>query len=348
MIRKNRQTSVIKRMYAGFTVMVALFVATVILMLNGTSRIHSQLESVTSDALPLVSLANQTSVKLLSADKIFKDFLTSQDPQIMLAYEKKFKLLYNDFSSALKQLSDISKDNPALNKQLSAIYELEERYFSESNHAMENYRAQLIAQQERQKAIRHFQQLQTELRVGMKEYINEQDNIAVKLMAKSYFAQLKKTETITSDALASYKIEKIRKAIKNNKRSVTRLNYSYSSLTAQLPSLKDTFDDSVKQFTQDVGKKGGVLDLHFSYVEASNSLYANISVLAAEVDQAMVILDTFRSEADQLMNNAIASANKSYTDGYACLLLFLPCFLVGYWLKMYVILCNLYLKPLKF
>ena len=317
MIKKTRQTSVIKRMYAGFAVMVALFVATVVLMLNGTNRIHSQLEFVTANALPLVSLANQTSVKLLSADKIFKDFLTSQDPELMLAYEKKFNRQHNDFSSALKQLSAISKDHPALNNQLNAIYELEERYFLNSNQAMENYRAQLIAEHDRQKAIRRFQQLQTELRIGMKEYINKQDNIAVKLMAKSYFAQLKKTETITSDALASDKIEIIRKAIKNNKRSVTRLNYSYSGLTAQLPSLKDIFDDSVKQFTQDVGKKGGVLDVHFSYVEASNHLYDNISVLATEVDQAMVILDTFRSEANLLMNNAIENANRSYTDGYS-------------------------------
>ena len=281
MVKNRRQTSVIKRMYAGFAVMVALFVATLVLMLNGTSRIHSQLESVTSDALPLVSIANQTSVKLLSADKIFKDFLTSQDPERMQDYEDKFNLLHNDFLSSLKQLSEISKENPTLNDQLNAIYKLEKRYFSESNQAMENYRTQLTAQQNRQKAIRRFQQLQTELSSGMKEYISKQNNITIKMMAIGYFSLLKKMETITSDALVSNKIEIIREAIINNKRNITHLNSSYSGLTAQLPSLKDTFDDSVKQFTQDVGKKGGVLDLHFSYIEASNNLYTNISVLTA-------------------------------------------------------------------
>lgn len=52
-MKNNRQTSVIKRMYAGFALMVALLVATVVLMLDGTSRIHRQLDSVTSDAFPL-------------------------------------------------------------------------------------------------------------------------------------------------------------------------------------------------------------------------------------------------------------------------------------------------------
>ncbi|MCW8329169.1 methyl-accepting chemotaxis protein [Photobacterium sp. SDRW27] len=315
-MKKKRQTSVIKRMYAGFALMTALLVATVVLMLDGAARIHNQLDSVTSDAFPLVSLANQTSVNLLAADKLFKDFLTSQNVERMQGYEEKFISAHQDFSSALKQLSVISKDNSVLSNQLTALLALEERYFSESHKAMENYRAQLNAQQERQKAVRRFQQLQTELRVGMKEYINKQDNVAVKLMAKSYFIKLKQTETITSDALASNDIEIITKALKDNKRSVTRLNYAYKGLVAQLPSLKEAFDHSVEQFTRDIGKKGGVLDQHFNYVEAGQRLYANISKLASEVDQAMRILDTFHDEAEQLMDEAIESANESYENGH--------------------------------
>jgi methyl-accepting chemotaxis protein len=316
MIKKSRQTSIIKRMYAGFAVMVVLFVATVTLMLNGTSRIYNQLESVNEDALPLLAHANQTSVNLLMADKIFKDFLTTQDPRRMQDYESKFALAHQSFSEALGQLADISAGNAALNNQLSALVALEERYFSESSKAMSNYKTQLATQRERQKAIRHFQQLQTELQIGMKEYINNQEDIAVKLMAKSYFTQLKKTETITSDALTSDKIAAISKAMKGNKRSVTRLNFAYRGLTAQLPPLKEVFDEPVKQFIQDVGKKGGVLDQHFKYVKASNVLYANITVLATEVDKAMAILETFRSEAEQAMDNAIDNADQIYTDGY--------------------------------
>ena len=312
----NRQTSVIKRMYAGFAVMVLLFVATVVLMLNGTNRIYNQLESVNEDALPLLAYANQTSVNLLIADKIFKDFLTTQDAQRMQDYESKFALAHQNFSDALAKLTEISAGNGALSDQLSALTEIEARYFSESNNAMSNYKTQLATQQVRKKAIRHFQQLQTELQIGMKEYINNQDNIAVKLMAKSYFAQLKKTESITSDALASDKVKAIKKAMKGNKRSVTRLNFAYGGLTAQLPPLKEAFDEPVKQFIQDVGKKGGVLDQHFKYVKASNVLYANITVLAEEIDQAMTILATFRGEAEQTMDKAIDNANKIYTDGY--------------------------------
>ncbi|WP_019616542.1 methyl-accepting chemotaxis protein [Psychromonas ossibalaenae] len=316
MIKKNRQTSVIKRMYAGFSVMVLLFVATVALMLNGTSRIHKQLESVNTDALPLVTFANQTSVKLLIADKIFKDFLTSQDPLRMQSYEDKFSAAQQDANDALNKLAKISADNPALNSQLSELLAIEKRYFSEVNKAMDNYKTQLNAQQERQKTARRFQKLQTDLRLGMIEYINEKGTDTVKLLAKGYFEKLKSIETITSDALSSDDISKISKAMKVNKRSVTRLKFAYQAIVTQMPGFKDEFENSTRQFFQDAGKKGGVLDQHHIFIKARNLLYANIAVLAAEVDQAMTILAAFRAEADQLMNSAIDNANQIYTDGY--------------------------------
>lgn len=315
-IKQNRQTSVIRRMYAGFAVMVVLFISTVVLMLNGTSRVYQQLEFVSTDALPLVSIANQTSVKLLVADKIFKDFLTSQNLQRMQDYEGKFTLAQQEFTSALGELAKISVDHPALSEQFTALSLLEKSYFSESHVAMTNYRAQLAAQSERQEAARRFQKLQTELRLGMKEYINNQDEMAVKLMSKSYFDKLKKTEAITSDALSSDSLKNIAKAIKTNKRSVSRLNFAYGALVSQLPSLKGEFDKSVDQFTLDVGKKGGILDLHQKYVIASSKLYDNIAVLAANVDQSMTILETFRSEADHVMGGALDSANTTYKNGY--------------------------------
>jgi len=316
MLIKNRKTSVIKRMYAGFTVMVLLFIATVALMLNGTSLIHTQLQSVNSNALPLVTFANQTSVKLLIADKIFKDFLTSQDTQRMQDYEKNFSLAQQDFSHALAKLAKISADNSALNSQLNELLALETRYFSESSKAMENYKTQLTAQLERQKTARRFQKLQTDLRLGMIQYINDKGTETVKLLAKGYFDKLKSIETTTSDALASDDVTLISKAMKSNKRSVTRLKFAYQAIVTQMPSFRDEFGLSTTQFIQDAGTKGGVLDQHFVFTKSRISLYESIAILASEVDQAMSILATFRDQADQLMKVAINNATKIYNDGY--------------------------------
>ncbi|WP_022942493.1 methyl-accepting chemotaxis protein [Psychromonas hadalis] len=316
-LKKMRQTSVIRRMYAGFTLMVILFISTVLLMLNGTSRVYQQLESVNSDALPLVTFANQTSVELLMADKFFKDFLTSQDLPRMDDYESKFSVAHQNFSLALAKLAEVSVDIPALSDQLNALFSLEKRYFSESNKAMNNYRAQLATQQARQDASRRFQKLQGELRAGMKEFVNNEDDITLKMISKSYFMRLKYTETVTSDALASFDIKKITKAIKANKVGVARLKGAYASLTKKLPALKNEFSESFAQFSKDVGEKEGILDLHYNYAMASNELYRNIAVLAGEVDQAMDILETFRSESKQVMNSALNSANEIYKNSYS-------------------------------
>ncbi|MDX1301949.1 methyl-accepting chemotaxis protein [Photobacterium sp.] len=311
-----RQASVIRRMYAGFAVMVGLMAATIVLMLDGTSRIHQQLESVTTDALPLVSTTNQTSVRLLAADKIFKDFLTSQDPVRMQTYEANFTQAHEAFGDARDQLVKSAESNPELSAHLSNLLALEERYFTEAHTAMTNYRTQLLAQEERLQSARRFQRLHTELSVRMKEYIDDQDNISVKMMAKSYFIKLKQTETATSDALATDDIEKIAAAVKSNKKSVNHLGFSYRGLSAQLPALKTIFDKTVEQYTQDIGKKGGVLDLHFEYIDARNRLYDNIATLAAEIDQAMGLLDNFRSQANTQMDTAIETANTAYDQSY--------------------------------
>ncbi|WP_305839150.1 methyl-accepting chemotaxis protein [Photobacterium leiognathi] len=302
-------------MYSGFVVMVALFVLTIVLMLDGTNRIHNQLTTVTTDALPLVSISNKVSVKLLAADKTFKDFLTSQDPAAMKTYEADFHKATKEFASARQELVAIAESNPELTNYINALTALEQRYFAEAQVAMQNYRTQMLAGDERQQSARRFQRLQAELSIGMKEYINEQDNMAVKMMAKNFFVKLKETETITSDALATDDIRSIETAIKANKRSVNHLANAFRSLTTLLSGLKDSFGKSINQYTLDIGKKGGVLDQHYEYIEAKTRLYNNIATLTKEVNQAMSILEQFNQQATNQMDQAIQTADSTYNQG---------------------------------
>ncbi len=314
-MKKSSQTSVIRRMYSGFVVMVALFVLTIVLMLDGTNRIHNQLTTVTTDALPLVSISNKVSVKLLAADKTFKDFLTSQDPAAMKTYEADFHKATKEFASARQELVAVAESNPELTNYINALTALEQRYFAEAQIAMQNYRTQMLAGDERQQSARRFQRLQAELSIGMKEYINEQDNMAVKMMAKNFFVKLKETETITSDALATDDISSIETAIKANKRSVNHLANAFRSLTTLLSGLKDSFGKSINQYTLDIGKKGGVLDQHYEYIEAKTRLYNNIATLTKEVNQAMSILEQFNQQATNQMDQAIQTADSTYNQG---------------------------------
>ena len=53
--------SVIKRMYAGFALIIIMFAVTITIMMNSMNQIHSNFESVSETSLPLVALSNQTS-----------------------------------------------------------------------------------------------------------------------------------------------------------------------------------------------------------------------------------------------------------------------------------------------
>lgn len=179
------QGSVIKRMYAGFALIIVLFAVTITIMTNGMNQIHSNFETVSKTSLPLVSLSNQTSVELLSADKSFKDFLTTQNQERMAQMRSEFGQSQTDFNQTLNELENASKAYPALAEPLAQLREIESSYFAEANEAMNNYEAMFAAQNEVQKSSRRFQKLHTELTVGMKEYVDDQSSISVKVMARA-------------------------------------------------------------------------------------------------------------------------------------------------------------------
>ncbi|KIP67711.1 chemotaxis protein [Vibrio harveyi] len=307
--------SVIKRMYAGFALIIVLFAVTIAIMMGGMNDIHGKFETVSKSSLPLVSLSNQTSVELLSADKSFKDFLTTENKQRMDEMRQEFAKSQQRFEGTLGQLEVASQIYPSLAEPFSQLKELEQSYFTEAKEAMDNYEAMFAAQEEVQKSSRRFQKLNTELSVGLKEYVADQSSISVKVMAKSYFIKLKDAEVITSDALASSNPEFVTQAVAKNRKAVTHLNYAFRGLVTQLPELKKAFGDSVDQFTRDVGMRGGVLDQHNNYLSARSALYNNIANLATKVDSSMSILEQFTTTATDKLNESLTDAGDIYSAG---------------------------------
>ncbi|EEZ88310.1 methyl-accepting chemotaxis protein [Vibrio harveyi 1DA3] len=288
---------------------------TIAIMMGGMNDIHGKFETVSKSSLPLVSLSNQTSVELLSADKSFKDFLTTENKQRMDEMRQEFAKSQQTFEATLSQLEVASQIYPSLAEPFSQLKELEQSYFTEAKEAMDNYEAMFAAQEEVQKSSRRFQQLNTELSVGLKEYVADQSSISVKVMAKSYFIKLKDAEVITSDALASSNPEFVTEAVTKNRKAVTHLNYAFRGLVTQLPELQKAFGESVEQFTRDVGMRGGVLDQHNNYLSARAALYNNIANLATKVDSSMSILEQFTTTATDKLNESLADAGDIYSAG---------------------------------
>ncbi|NOH26603.1 methyl-accepting chemotaxis protein [Vibrio mediterranei] len=309
------QGSVIRRMYAGFTLIVILFVITIMIMLSGMNQIHQYFGSVSKSSLPLVSLSNQTSVQLLSADKSFKDFLTTQNEERMTIRREEFSASMEEFGRDLEQLASASAGFPELENRIGELREVQARYSEEAQEAMDNYQSMFSAQEQVQLSTRRFQKLHSDLSVGMKEYVDDASSISVKVMAKSYFIKLKDAELITSDALASSDTVFVQEAVNKNRKAVTHLNYAYRGLVTQMPELKKVFESSVEQFTKDVGQKGGVLDQHNNYLIARAALYQNIENLALEVDGAMVTLNGFTETATANLNQSLEQAGTIYDEG---------------------------------
>lgn len=307
--------SVIRRMYAGFSLIVILFIVTVVLMIDGMNAIHTKFETVTQNSLPLVAHSNKTSVQLLSADKLFKDYLTSDDPDRMQQIRQEFSQSKALFSGTFQNLESASSNYPQATQHIEALKLVEDSYFGEAQQAMDNYLSMFEAEARVAKSTQAFQKMNTELTVGMKEYVAKQSSISVKLMARSYFSKLEEAVHITSDALSSTDRELVEKAVSKNKKAVTHLNYAFNSLAAQAPELKERFQGSVEQFSRDIGMAGGVLDQYNEFLHARQKLYQNIANLTQQVDQAMAILSQFNDLATQELDRSLEQAGTIYRDG---------------------------------
>ncbi|MDR9827407.1 methyl-accepting chemotaxis protein [Vibrio sp. FNV 38] len=307
--------SVIRRMYAGFTLIIVLFVITTYMMISGMNQIHTNFKSVSDVALPLVSQSNETAVRLLSADKSFKDFLTTENPARMAEAREQFGQAQTAFETSFRDLTSISSNNPTLAQEVTQLQEIEARYFEEADNAMDNYVAMFAAQEAVQESTRRFQRLHTELSVGMKEYVDDAESASVKFLAKSYFIKLRDAEVITSDALASTDIDYVLEAVNANKKAVTHLNYAFNGLANQMPRLKNNFGGSVDIFSQDIGQKGGVLDQHSHYLQSRYALYQNIANLGVDIDSAMALLNAFNAAASSGLDTSLIEAGNVYDQG---------------------------------
>ncbi|RXJ72417.1 methyl-accepting chemotaxis protein [Veronia nyctiphanis] len=314
-MKSPKKGSVITRMYLGFAVLAGSLIATNSINLLGSEEIHTQLNTVASEAVPLVSYSNQTSVSLLSADKIFKDYLTSNDSDRANQVLENFQAAQVNFEKASEKLQQSASVIPELDERFTQLNEIKERYFAEVQLAIENVNVQRETERKVAKARRDFQRQQSALTIGMKELIAEKGSTTLKIISRTYFKKLAETEAQTSDALASDDLEFIAKAMKKNFRSTKQLSSSFRSLSSQLPELKKTFQADVDKFIIDVSKDGGVLQQHQSYLLSSQRLNQNITNLARDVDSAMILLDDFRTSANTVMTNSIASADKAFTNG---------------------------------
>jgi len=68
-------------------------------------------------------------VALLAADKVFKDFLTSQDISAMSQYQHNFKQAEQDYLHAQQQLADIIIRHPDLASNMEQLFQLQQSYF---------------------------------------------------------------------------------------------------------------------------------------------------------------------------------------------------------------------------
>ena len=149
--------SIVKRVLAGFALLVALMIITSIISALAISGLSRSLSSVAGEMVPLVDQANKVGIELLSANSHFKDSITTRQPEAMEQSRSAFNANRDEFKQQLERLSGMIGDDATLASQLAALRKVDSQFFELAPVIMRDYRSSLEEQRKVRAEAADFQ-----------------------------------------------------------------------------------------------------------------------------------------------------------------------------------------------
>ena len=111
--------SVVGRVLGGFVLLVGLMILASVTSGVAISTLNRNLSSVAGELVPLVDQANQVGIEMLTANRHFKDVITSRQNSAMDQSEQAFSASRGEFQRQLHALKDKASSYPALLEALA-------------------------------------------------------------------------------------------------------------------------------------------------------------------------------------------------------------------------------------
>lgn len=182
--------SVVRRVLGGFVLLVGLMILASVISGIAIATLNRNLSSVAGELVPLVDQANKVGIELLSANRHFKDVITSRQNSAMDQSEQAFAASREEFQQQLQALKTMAASYPALSDALAPLETIDDQFFDLANVTMRDYRAIVADEAKVKAAAADFQLNLPQLRRFVGAAVQELGDDYVRFMADEYLAQL--------------------------------------------------------------------------------------------------------------------------------------------------------------
>ncbi|GAA5214963.1 methyl-accepting chemotaxis protein [Corallincola platygyrae] len=309
--------SVVLRVSIGFAVLVGLMLIISGVSLLGMTGLNSQLVKVTNDAVPLVEEANKASITLLTANKHFKDFITSKDVAAMDQAEQAFADSESQLKAQLESLSTVAGEQQEIQSLLSQLSFLDERFFGEARAAMASYRQIQANKAQVNSEVADFYIMLPQLKKFIGDAVHKLQDDYIRNAMEEYFLALNSMEGPTIKALSSDQLEEVDRIIAQNGRNHKNYKTKLDDLEYEIPSLQNDVGFILERLDKALISSDGVLANHRNLVFLTDDVFNNAAEAAGAIEEANGILEQVTQQATSFVNKASNDASAALKNGLA-------------------------------
>ncbi|WP_163133529.1 methyl-accepting chemotaxis protein [Agarivorans sp. Alg241-V36] len=287
-----------------------MMVLTNVLSLQTGSRFNQQLDTVTEEATPLVLQSSQFAVDLLTADKYFKDALTSSESDVIKASSEAFEQSELVFISSLGTLRSMSEGNQELESQLDALNALDQNYFQVAKQVMNDNINYLEDLQAVKRSSNQLSVMLPQLKKNLSDKVAALNDDYIRWAAESFLNAMAVIELNTLEGLNTSQSKKVSVILKRNNKLIKNFLSATSDLEEEIPELRNDMGHQIDQFVKDSTKSDGVLAAHLKVTQDSEAIAQRVGETSLQITEAISQLSSINDIANAQVDSASENANK--------------------------------------
>ncbi|WP_035476224.1 methyl-accepting chemotaxis protein [Aliagarivorans taiwanensis] len=302
--------SIVHRVNIGFALLVLMMLIASALNIRAGGLIANQLDEVTNNANPLVLESSQFAVDLLTADKHFKDALTSVNPESIQSSQDNFEQSQLDFVQQIGSLLQSTQPYPELRQRIEALNQLESDYFQVAMQVMRDnvsYREQVT---QVRRSASQLQIMLPQLKKNLSDKVILLDDDYIRWASESFLNAMATIELNTMDGLSRDDSENIAKSLARNKNLLKTFEEATSNLEDEIPELRNDIGHQIDQFVRDTTADTGALARHLELVTQRETIEQRTAEVAVLISDAVEQLNEINRIANQIAADAAAEAHQ--------------------------------------
>ncbi|WP_055731982.1 methyl-accepting chemotaxis protein [Agarivorans gilvus] len=304
-----KNVSIVHRVNFGFGFLVLMMVLTNILSLQTGNKFNQQLDLVTEEATPLVLQSSEFAVDLLTADKHFKDALTSQNADAIKASGEAFAQSELVFVSSLGTLRSMAEGNNELESHLDTLNNLDQNYFRVATQVIQDYIAYLEAEQNVKRSTNLLSVMLPQLKKNLSDKVVALNDDYIRWASESFLNAMAVVELNTLEGLNTTESAKVEVIFKRNKKLIKNFLEATSDLEDEIPELRNDMGHQIDQFIKDSTQDDGVLAEHLALTKQREDIAQHVDATALEITNAISILTSINEIANQQVDKASSNAS---------------------------------------